>query len=120
MSVKKNLIQDKSFQFSLDIIKLYIKLQKEREYVISKQLLRSSTSIGSNIEEAIAGHSRKDFVSKLTISLKEARETNYWLRLLSRSEITSIDVSYHKKEILEIINILSAIIKTTKSTLNQS
>lgn len=115
MAVKTNLIQEKSFQFSLSIISLYKKLQDEREYIISKQILRSATSIGANIEEAIAGQSRKDFINKLSISLKEARETRYWLRLLQESELTKIDVSHFQQEVLEIVNILSAIIKTTKS-----
>ncbi|MEQ9309487.1 MAG: four helix bundle protein [Balneolaceae bacterium] len=115
MAVKTNLIQEKSFQFSLSIISLYKKLQDEREYIISKQILRSATSIGANIEEAIAGQSRKDFLNKLSISLKEARETRYWLRLLQESELTKIDVSHFQQEALEIVNILSAIIKTTKS-----
>lgn len=115
--MKENLIQTKSFEFALSIISLYIKLQKEREFIISKQILRSSTSIGANVEEAIAGQSRKDFVNKLSISLKEARETRYWLRLLQESELTNIDVSKYLNEALEIVNILSAIVKTTKSRL---
>lgn len=113
--MKENLIQTKSFEFALSITSLYIKLQKEREFIISKQILRSSTSIGANVEEAIAAQSRKDFVNKLSISLKEARETRYWLRLLQESELTGIDVSKYQKEALEIVNILSSIVKTTKS-----
>lgn len=112
---KDNLIQQKSFAFSLMIIKLYISLKEEKEYVLSKQLLRSGTSIGANIEEAIAGQSRKDFIHKMSISLKEARETYYWLRLLDKSELTSIDISNHLMKSDEIISILSAIVKTTKS-----
>ena len=114
---KDNLIQEKSFAFALDIIQLYILLQKQREYVISNQILKSGTSIGANVEEAIAGQSRKDFISKLSISLKEARETRYWLRLLDKSNLTSIEVKGYLKEILNIINILSAIIKTSKTNL---
>lgn len=115
MAVKNNLIQEKSFSFALSIISLYKNLQEEREFIISKQILRSATSIGANVEEAIAGQSRKDFVNKLSVSLKEARETRYWLRLLQDSELTKIDVFDYQKEALEIINILSAILKTTKS-----
>ena len=111
---KDNLIQQKSFDFSLLIIQLYIDLQKEREYVISKQILRSGTSIGANIEEALAGQSRKDFIHKLSISSKEARETKYWLRLLQKSKLTKIDVSTHLHEIQQIVNILASIIKTTQ------
>lgn len=111
---KDNLIQQKSFDFSLLIIQLYIKLVSDREYIISKQLLRSGTSIGANIEEAIAAQSRKDFIHKLSISSKEARETNYWLRLLEKSSLTKIDVSKHLHEIQQIVNILTSIIKTSQ------
>lgn len=113
--MKQNLILSKTFDFALIIISLYKQLQNEREYVISKQVLRSATSIGANAEEAIAGQSRKDFIHKMSISLKEARETYYWLRLLDKSELTSIDISSHLQKSDEIISILSAIVKTTKS-----
>ena len=116
--MKKNLIQDKSSDFALSMIGLYKQLQTEKEFVISNQLLRSSTSIGANIEEAIAGQSKKDFLSKISVSLKEARETNYWLKLLHQSELTSIDVSKYLKVSLELITILSSIVKTTKSRLD--
>lgn len=111
---KDNLIQQKSFDFAILIVKLYQKLIKQNEYVLSKQLLRSATSIGANIEEALAGYSRKDFIYKMTISTKEARETRYWLRLIKHSELTEIDLSYHLQEIEQIINILSSIIKTAR------
>lgn len=111
---KDNLIQSKSFDFSLMIIHLYMDLVAEKEYVISKQLLRSGTSIGANIEEALAGQSRKDFIHKLSISSKEARETKYWLRLLKESRLTNIDVDTHIFEIQQIVNILTSIIKTTQ------
>ena len=111
---KDNLIQSKSFDFSLLIIQLYMKLVEEREYVLSKQLLRSGTSIGANVEEAIAAQSRKDFIHKLSIASKEARETKYWLRLLKESRLTNIDVESHIFEIQQIVNILTSIIKTTQ------
>lgn len=116
--MKENIIQDKSFEFALTIIALYKKLQEEREYIISKQVLRSGTSIGANIEEAIAGQSRKDFLSKISISLKEARETRYWLQLLKESNLTNIDTEPYLNSSIELINILSAIVKTTKQRLN--
>ena len=78
----ESIIQKKSFEFALEIIQLYCDLQNKREYVLSKQLLRSGTSIGANVEEASAGQSRRDFLSKMCIASKEARETKYWLRLL--------------------------------------
>lgn len=111
---KDNLIQTKSFHFSLMIIELYKLLQNEKEYIISKQLLRSGTSIGANVEEAIAAQSRKDFIHKLSISNKEARETKYWLSLLDQSSLSEIDVNNHLKEIQQIINILTSIVKTTQ------
>ena len=114
---KDNLIQTKSFEFSLMIIDLYKSLVSEKEYVVSKQILRSGTSIGANIEEAIAGQSRKDFIHKLSISNKEARETKYWLRLLKMSSLTTIDVTKELDEIQQIINILTSIIKSTKENL---
>ena len=80
---KNNIIQIKSYDFAVKIVNLYRYLSREkREIVLSKQLLRSGTSIGANIEEAIGGQSRKDFYAKLTIAYKEARETHYWIRLL--------------------------------------
>lgn len=94
-----NIILDKTFEFSLSIIKLYIRLKQENEFIISKQILRSATSIGANVEESIAAQSKKDFISKMAIASKEARETKYWLRLLSQSELTQIDVSDYLKEI---------------------
>jgi four helix bundle protein len=76
--MKDNVIQDKSFQFAIKIVKLYKYLcDEKKEFVLSKQLLRSGTLVGANIEEAIGGQSRKDFYAKLTISYKEARETHY-------------------------------------------
>ncbi len=92
--MKENIIQVKSYAFSLKIVKLYKQLVDEkREYVLSKQLLRSGTSIGANIEEAIGGQYEKDFYAKLTISYKEARETKYWLRLLKDSSYLEEDTA---------------------------
>ena len=90
MEMKSNLIKDKTYQFSLDIIRLYVELCKQKEFVLSKQLLRSGTSIGANVEEATAAQSRKDFISKMAIASKEARETHYWLRLLRDSKLCSV------------------------------
>lgn len=111
-----NIVQIKSYDFALRIVKLYkIICEREKEFVLSKQLLRSATSVGANIEEAIGGQSRKDFYSKLTISYKEARESKYWLRLLS-------DAGYLKqeekesliKDIDELLRIIGSIQKTIK------
>lgn len=113
--MKQNIIAEKSFGFALEIIDLYIQLTKENEYVISKQLLKSGTSIGANVEESVAAQSTRDFVSKLSIAAKEARETRYWLRLLSKSKLTEINVDDHLGQIEEIIKILTKSIKTTQS-----
>jgi len=80
--LKNNPIKERSFNFALSIVKLYKILQEKNEFIISKQLLRSGTSIGANIEEASAAQSKKDFLHKMSIASKEARETSYWLRLL--------------------------------------
>jgi four helix bundle protein len=112
--MKKNLIQDRTFDFSLEIIKVYSEMVQKKEYVLSKQLLRSGTSIGANVEEAIGGQSKRDFLSKMNISLKETRETHYWLRLLKQSKLVEVDFNPILKESKEIMNIISAIVKTTK------
>lgn len=83
-SVKNNLIIDKTFQFSLMIIDVYKELIKANEFVLSRQLLKAATSIGANANEASAAFSKKDFIAKMSIASKEARETKYWLLLLER------------------------------------
>ena len=115
-------IESKSFLFSVRIVKLARYLQEEKkEYILSKQLIRSGTSIGANIVESQQAQSRADFISKLSIALKEASETNYWLRLLnatdylSQSEFTSIIADCRELE-----KILTSIIKTTRNTPNKS
>jgi len=100
--MSKNIVQEKSFAFSLAINKLYKKMIEENEYVLSKQLLRTGTSIGANIEEATAGISKKDFIAKMSISSKEARETRYWLNLIDRSDLVEIDVKEELKEVEDI------------------
>lgn len=118
--MKKSIIKTKSFQFSLKIIELYKKLKAEKEFVISKQVLRSVTSIGANIEEALAGQTKKDFTAKMSISSKEARETNYWLRLLKESEMTKINVDEHLNDVNELIRMLTAIVKTSQQSLTKN
>ena len=111
----KNIIQEKSFTFALAIISLYQVLVKKKEYVISKQLLRSATSIGANVEEATAAQTKKDFAYKMSISSKEARETRYWLKLLNKSNLVDTDLSVHLEQIEEIIRILTSIVKTSQT-----
>ena len=117
--MKENLIQAKSFQFSIEIIKLYKKLIEQKEFILSKQILRSWTSIWANIEEAIAGQSKKDFLAKIFISLKESRETKYRLRLLQKTNLYEGDVEIYLKDIESIINILTKITKTTWESLKK-
>ena len=111
----ENIIIDKTFNFSLNIISLFKKLQENKEFIISKQLLKSATSIGANVEEATAAQSKRDFINKMSIASKEARETKYWLRLLNDSELTTLDVLDEIKEVNHIINIITKIIITAKN-----
>jgi len=112
--MKTNIIQKKSYQFALSIFVLHKNLIDNKEFVISRQLLKSATSIGANIEEALAAHSRRDFISKMTIASKEARETNYWLNLLNDSHYFEFDLSEYLANIEEINKILTSIVKTSK------
>jgi four helix bundle protein len=113
---EKSLIKKRTYEFALRIIDLYRMLISANEYVLSKQLLKAGTSIGANVEEAIAGQSRADFLSKMSIASKEARESNYWLRLIKDSKILeSHDVDALLAESSEIIRILTSIVKTTSS-----
>jgi four helix bundle protein len=112
-SENKNLIVIKSLEFALKVIELYKLLVNENEYVLSKQLLRAGTSIGANIEEANAGFSKKDFIYKMSIASKEARETKYWLLLLEKSNLTYINMNIYLEDIDHIINILTKIVKTS-------
>src|SRR6266545_8174579 len=105
----ESIIQGKSFAFALQIVQLYKKLREQREYVLSKQLFESGTSIGANVAEATAGQSRKDFLSKMAIASKEARETKYWLLLLQQSKLVDVDVTIHLAQVEELIRILTAI-----------
>jgi four helix bundle protein len=114
-----NIVYLKSFKFAVRIVELYKQLSIEKkEYVLSKQLLRSGTSIGANIREAVEGQSRKDFIAKMSISLKEARETEYWLELLKETKYLEEEISESfLNDLTEIIKLLNAIVKTTKNTI---
>ncbi len=113
MGEKPNLIVTKTFNFAKEIVHLYIHLKKDRIYELASQIFNSGTSIGANVEEAQAAQSKKDFISKMSIAAKEARETRYWLRLLDETTLTEKKVKHLLKEIEEIINILTKIIKTS-------
>ncbi len=119
--MEKSLIKEKNYEFALSVIRLYSILVDNNEYVLSKQLLKSGTSIGANIEEALAGQSKGDFLFEMSIASKEAREANYLLRLLRDSKITD-------KKILEpliresesLIRIPTSIVKTTSANLSKT
>jgi four helix bundle protein len=114
MSSKDNVILNKSYAFALEIISIYKVLKQNHEYDIGRQILRSGTSIGANINEATAAQSKKDFISKMAIASKEARETRYWLNLIRDSKMLEIDYNKILKEMDEIISILTAIVKTSQ------
>ncbi|WP_313791645.1 MULTISPECIES: four helix bundle protein [Flavobacteriaceae] len=111
------MIEERSFEFSLRIIKLVKNLKENNEYVFADQLLRSSTSIGANVAEAGAGQSKKDFISKMAIASKEARESRYWLRLIHKTNLSDLDLKEYLEEIEQIIKILTKIVKTSQETI---
>jgi len=114
--MSNNVVKEKSYQFSFKIIRLSkLLIDQKKEYVLGRQILRSGTSIGANIEEAIGSHSKNDFAYRISVAYKEARETNYWIRLLRDSKI--IDLSESKEALSdshELIKILGSIQKTIK------
>ncbi len=112
----ENVILDKSFKFGLRILKLYIHLRKKKiDGGLCSQILDSGTSIGANVEEAVGGSSRKDFINKLQIAYKESRETRYWLKLLKEGEILEKKLAdSFLKDCDEIIAILTAILNSSK------
>ncbi|MGB0895241.1 MAG: four helix bundle protein [Parashewanella sp.] len=114
-------IKTKSYNFSLRVIKLYQFLQSEkREYVLSKQLLRSGTSIGALVREAEHAQSKADFINKMNIALKEANETVYWLELLRDAEYLSQKQALSIiPDSVEILKLLVSIVKTSKQNLNK-
>jgi len=114
--MKSNIIVQKTYKFALMVIELYnFLVDDKKEYVMSKQLLKCGTSIGANVNEAQVGFSKKDFLAKMSISAKEARETHYWLNLLKDSGYIDPDkpkVKLMFNEIESIVKILTSIIKT--------
>ena len=112
------MVKEKSYSFALKIISICRQMQGRKEYTLSKQLLRSGTSIGANIVEASAAQSRKDFISKMAVASKEARETDYWLRLLGDSNLfKDIDFSSVLRDCEELIRILTSIVKTSQASI---
>lgn len=113
----ENPIYDKSKDFAVRMVNLYKYLcAEEKEYVLSKQLVRCGTSIGANVHEAINAQSRADFISKMNIALKEANETEYWLELMHRTDyLTTNEYDSIKADCSELCKILITIVKTSKS-----
>ncbi|MBQ7897350.1 MAG: four helix bundle protein [Clostridia bacterium] len=118
--MSQNIIENKSFEFAIRIVNLYKFLVKEKEErILSRQLLKSGTSIGANVSEAQRGQTMPDFVSKMSIALKEANETFYWIKLLYHTDyITKEQFDSISKDIDEIISILTAICKTSREKID--
>lgn len=117
----ENIIKDKSFSFALRVVKVYQFLnQEKKEFVLSKQLLRSGTAIGALVREAEQAESKLDFIHKLAIAQKEANETDYWLELLHQSDyLNETQFQSLKNDIIEINKILTSIIITTKQRIGK-
>lgn len=115
--MKENVVRDKSYAFAVRIVRLYQHLSVTRkECVLSKQVLRCGTSIGANVEEAIGGQSRADFVAKMSIAYKEARETCYWLRLLKDTDyLTQAEFDSIHADAEELCRLIASIQKSTKT-----
>ena len=116
-----NILVNKSFKFAIRIVKLYKYLcDSKKEYTLSKQLLRSGTSIGANINEAQEAQSKNDFISKLSISLKEARESKYWIELLKETDyLSKSEANSIIEDLVEILKLLTSIIKSTKNNIKE-
>ena len=113
--MKKNIVKEKSFKFAIRTVRLYKYLIFKKEYIISKQLLRSGTSIGALIREAEQAESRSDFIHKLSIALKEANEADYWLELLFKTAyLSSKEYQTIMYDCRELIKLLTSIIKHSK------
>ncbi|MEJ2583203.1 MAG: four helix bundle protein [Acidobacteriota bacterium] len=117
---ESNPVREKSFDFALEIIKLGRSLVESKEFVISRQLMRSGTAVGALVEEAIGAESRRDFLHKMSMAHKEARETHYWLRLLDASDLLpGVEMTGHMANIDELVRLLTAITRSVKESLTQ-
>ncbi len=115
MSYKsKSVVLKKAFNFAVSIVKLNETLNEAKQFVLAKQLIRSGTSIGANINEALAGYSKRDFMFKMSLALKESNETEYWLLLLKESKTIDMNFDSFIDEITELQRMLTAILNTTK------
>lgn len=118
--MKENIVRDKSFDFAVRIVNVYKYLvDKKREFVLSKQLLRSGTAIGALVREAEQAESKADFIHKMSIALKEANETDYWLDLLYKTNyLTEKEYQALKADAVELLKLLVSIIKSSKKTMD--
>lgn len=118
--MKENVIKEKSYHFAIKVVRFYKYLvENKKEFTIAKQILRSGTSIGANVEEANQAESKADFIHKLSIANKEANETRYWLRLLRDSEIIGNEHVSLQNDCEELLRLLTAILKSTKANLKK-
>lgn len=119
--MKNNLVAEKSIDFSIRLIKLYkILIEERKEFILSKQMLRSGTAVGALIREAEHAQSKADFLNKMNIALKEANEAEYWLLLLNKGDfITNKEYESIRNDAVEMIKLLAKIVKTTKETLGK-
>ena len=116
MELRDNLILRRSFDFAVMVVNYCLKMIEDKEYVISRQLMKCGTSVGANVEEAQGAISKAEFIAKMQIALKEARETNYWLRLIEKSNLKTYDgFDILLKESEDLRNILTSILKNSKS-----
>jgi len=113
--MRENIIVEKSYDFAVKMTEVSNKLKNKKEFHLASQLMRSATSIGANVREASAAQTKRDFIAKMSIASKEAREANYWINLIKDSKTLDIDYSEHLKKSEEIIKILTAILKTARS-----
>ena len=117
--MKESIVKNKSLEFAKKSIDLYKLLAENKEFVLSKQFLRSATSIGANVNEALAGISKRDFAAKMSISSKEARESLYWIELLKYTNVVSFDFTEIENLNQELIKMLTSIVKTTQANLEK-
>jgi len=121
LNMKDSIIKDKSFDFAVRIVNLFKYLKDKKEFILSRQILRSGTSIGANVREALNAESKPDFIHKLSIAQKECDETLYWLELLFKSEFLSkIEFDSMSNKCIELLKIIKSIILTSKKTIRKN
>jgi four helix bundle protein len=113
--MKENIILQKSYRFAIETTVLCKKLKDKKEYHLASQLMRSATSIGANVNEASAAQTKREFIAKMSVASKEAREANYWLKIIGESGVSNFDCKELVNASVEIIKILTAILKTAQT-----